>query len=117
MAQAVRKGSGDVARGAGLRKGSMLWCEAVVLHTLAEVVSGRMAVLDNAARSHLHFWPHHLAMSPPRTITVGDQRPPVLLYTDGMEEEEGGETIVGVIGVVVDDSGIGCEAFGGSMRR
>ena len=88
-------------------------CGAVAVHILAQVVSGKLAVLDGAARAHLDFWPIHLRKAQPRIITVGDMRRPALIFTDGSEVEVEERKEVGVGAMLIDDGGVGREAFGG----
>ena len=65
--------------------------------------------MDEVANEHLWFWPRYFTNAPPRTLNFEDARPPALIFTDGAEENG----VVGVGGVLLDESVIGNEFFGG----
>ena len=84
-------------------------CGAAALHFLSTACrAGGIQVVGIAAEV-LRFWPRFFEVAKPRTLRFQDLRPPVLIFTDGSEEEGR----VGVGGVIMDDVEIGVEYFGG----
>ena len=84
-------------------------CEAASLQYLTEAVRRGPALLDEAAIEHLRFWPRYFANVRPRTLNFDDAHPPALIFTDGAEEDG----VVGVGGMLLDESVTGNEFFGG----
>ena len=85
-------------------RGSLNFC------TCSEAVRQGLALLDEAAViEHLRFWPRYFANVRPRTVNFEDARPPTLIFTDGAEEDG----VVGVGGMLLDESVTGNEFFGG----
>ena len=75
------------------------------MHYLGEIVAGRVQFVREAGRRHLEFWPRFLAEAKPREVAAGEPRKrPLLIFTDGAEEEgdEEGESVVSIGGLIVD---------------
>ena len=77
-------------------------CGAIALHFLSEIVAGRVAKITPEGAELLEFWPRYLREATPRQVSVADKRRPILVFTDGAEEGEGGSTEVGVGGLIID---------------
>ena len=85
-------------------------CEAASLRYPTAVRRGP-ALLDEAAIEYLRFWPRYFANVRPRTLNFEDARPPTLIFKDGAEEDG----VVGVGGMLLDESVTGNEFFGGAV--
>ena len=83
-------------------------CGAVALNTISKLLSSPEQVLTPADIDALVFWSRFLQTSRPREIRVHDSRPPVIIMTDGSEEE-----YVGVGAVLYDPVSVKKEFFGG----
>jgi len=77
-------------------------CGGLALHFLGRVISGEVRQVAGHDAEHLTFWPNFLRNSPPRTVKAKDDRRPALIFTDGAEEGEGKNKVVGVGGILVD---------------
>ncbi|MCR9077285.1 MAG: hypothetical protein NXI07_14705, partial [bacterium] len=75
-------------------------CGAIALHFLAAVSASDGLSLEPEVVEHLRFWPEFLGPARPRQLRLGDDQPPLLIWTDGAEEDSG----VGVGAVRFDRS-------------
>ena len=89
-------------------------CGAIALQYLATLAMSPAAPLAEDAKEHLLFWPAFLRNAKPRHILTGDHRPPILIWTDGAEEE--GQASVGAAMLVRDAGRDRWVAFGGVVE-
>ena len=95
-------------------------CGAVSLHPLSRIAANRVGKLTEDDRAALRFWPAYLAEARPRTVKMNCKVAPVILFTDGAEEEDGdsaGTPRVGVGAVLLDRHRGKFEFFGGQAPR
>ena len=84
----------------------------MALNTMSKLLSSPEQVLKPADIDALPFWPRFLQTSRPREIRVHDSKPPVIIMTDGAEEE-----YVGVGAVVMHPGESSCLCLRGQRQR
>ena len=87
-------------------------CGAASLSVISRMAVGGAREVTEEDLEALLFWTEFLASAPPRTILFNDPTPPILIWTDGAEEDAG----VSVAGVVWDRASGLKEFFGGPVE-
>ena len=87
---------------------------ALALHTGSRMAAGTIAQLSEAQRERLNFWPSFWEEAQLRSIDPLDKSLPVVLLTDGAEEGEFDDVVVGIGVVLRDPRDSRVEAFGGT---
>ena len=88
-------------------------CGGAALATMARLEKFGAARVGVEEVEALQFWPRFLRAARPREVLFRDTRLPVLLFTDGAEEDG----LVGVGGVIEDRHTAKREYFGGKVQQ
>jgi len=72
-------------------------CGAAALHVLGRMLATTEHRLTTEEREALEFWPRYLATAVPRTIATNSSEPPVVIFTDGADDDD----VVGIGAVLL----------------